>query len=488
MLIRLYQFFSVNITREGGIGIQITARAIAARLTEILVFLCLYLLGLLGFTARAGFLVHDEQNLVFLLKGFQIPFPLLFSFIIMIGVIGPVDWVSSQSILDVILVGSLPKAILRAMRLPFSFRNYCLLAQHAIALCDMIPWILFPMLFVDSQDTSICLLITQNLNRVVSVRINRFFLGDYKPLDMGHSPFPVIFDLHGGQKDTPLVTVYGKIVLMFILKFILHGCKYSVLSSGLNNIFFNFFATYFPIRLLKPSVLCQRWGGVLGQVVHLTDAISVLENDDSEGFHNVVVNIFDVTLIDYMMPLPHTLPQLKPNIFLKFNASVASQVHIPQAVDGIRFFPSPELRHGKIFFRSDFPLIPSYPLSQLFSLCQDHLVFIDICSTTDALSVCNPLINIHRGGGLQVLKHSECQASRSAYHSGSCMIKLVDKWKLPFYKVFLSCRKYFILRYKCFFSFSLLIIIIFFYFIETDSWFKPKVCIPRQRLAQSLGC
>ena len=69
--------------------------------------------------------------------------------------------------------------------------------------------------------------------------------------------------------------------------------------------------------------------------MHLTSAISVLENADSGGLHNSIVDIFYVALVDDPMPLPHALPQLEPNIFLKVHVSVASQVHIPQAIVSI---------------------------------------------------------------------------------------------------------------------------------------------------------
>ena len=50
------------------------------------------------------------------------------------------------------------------------------------------------------------------------------------------------------------------------------------------------------------------------------DALGVLEDYDSEGFHNVIVNIVDMVLEGAMMFLPHDLTQLKPNIFLKVDA------------------------------------------------------------------------------------------------------------------------------------------------------------------------
>ena len=75
--------------------------------------------------------------------------------------------------------------------------------------------------------------------------------------------------------------------------------------------------------------------------MHIEDVLSVLENSDFEGFHNVIVNIFDVVLVDAMMPLLHSLPQLKLNLIPKVYASIVSQLHNPQAIVSISLCPSP---------------------------------------------------------------------------------------------------------------------------------------------------
>ena len=92
--------------------------------------------------------------------------------------------------------------------------------------------------------------------------------------------------------------------------------------------------------------------------MYLVDAFSVLENSDSEGFHNIIVNIFDLALLDSKMPLPRAIPQLEPNIFLKFDVSVALQVHIPQSVVSVSLCPITEFLRGSIFCCSESPLVP----------------------------------------------------------------------------------------------------------------------------------
>ena len=63
--------------------------------------------------------------------------------------------------------------------------------------------------------------------------------------------------------------------------------------------------------------------------MHLTDALGTLDNYNSEGFHNVIVNIFDMVLEDSPMLFPHAITKLKTNLSLKSEASVPYQVHTP---------------------------------------------------------------------------------------------------------------------------------------------------------------
>ena len=54
-----------------------------------------------------------------------------------------------------------------------------------------------------------------------------------------------------------------------------------------------------------------------------------MEDSDSEWFHNVIVNIFDIVLEESTTFLSNAINQLEPNIFLKVKAYVHTQVHIP---------------------------------------------------------------------------------------------------------------------------------------------------------------
>ena len=52
------------------------------------------------------------------------------------------------------------------------------------------------------------------------------------------------------------------------------------------------------------------------------DALGVQENSDSERFHNIIVNLFDVILEYTPMFIPHAIPHIKPNTFLKLYAII----------------------------------------------------------------------------------------------------------------------------------------------------------------------
>ena len=101
---------------------------------------------------------------------------------------------------------------------------------------------------------------------------------------------------------------YGTICIVVILQFILHGCGESVLSRNFNNIFVKFFVADGPISCLEPSALRQRCGQLLFQVVHRIDVLGVQYDSNSEWFHIVIVNIFDIFPEVSPILFPHALP------------------------------------------------------------------------------------------------------------------------------------------------------------------------------------
>ena len=113
---------------------------------------------------------------------------------------------------------------------------------------------------------------------------------------MGRITFPDDLNVHGRQKVTLFFMIYGLIVLLDILQFILNGCWDSVLSCNSNNVFINLFVEDVPTRLLETYTINRRWGELIFWVIHLTYAFGILEDADSEGFHNVIVNFSDMIL------------------------------------------------------------------------------------------------------------------------------------------------------------------------------------------------
>ena len=82
--------------------------------------------------------------------------------------------------------------------------------------------------------------------------------------------------------------------------------------------------------------------------MHLTDALSVLENYDLEKLQNIIVDIFDVVLESDTMLTPHDINQWEPNIFIKVDVLIGSQVYTSRSVVIVSILPSPEVLHGHI--------------------------------------------------------------------------------------------------------------------------------------------
>ena len=60
--------------------------------------------------------------------------------------------------------------------------------------------------------------------------------------------------------------------------------------------------------------------------MHLLDALSVVDNSNSEGFHNIIVNLFTVVLEYTPRFLLHALSQLEPSMLLKIDVLVHVQI------------------------------------------------------------------------------------------------------------------------------------------------------------------
>ena len=66
-----------------------------------------------------------------------------------------------------------------------------------------------------------------------------------------------------------------------------------------------------------------------------------MKNYDSEGFNNIIVNVFNLIMEYTLMLFPHAISQLKPKLLLELNVLVHTQVSIPVIFKPILFIPSP---------------------------------------------------------------------------------------------------------------------------------------------------
>ena len=67
-----------------------------------------------------------------------------------------------------------------------------------------------------------------------------------------------------------------------------------------------------------------------------------MENFGSKGFHNIIVNVFDVILEYTQALLTHALYQLEPKPLLEVDVLVHDQGSITVNVKPILLIPSPE--------------------------------------------------------------------------------------------------------------------------------------------------
>ena len=140
--------------------------------------------------------------------------------------------------------------------------------------------------------------------------------------------------------------------------------------------------------------------------MHIHNALSVAENSDTEWFHNIIVNLFQVVLVDALVLPPHALSQLKLNPPLEVDAFIKYQLGIPVISNTVFLPQSLEVVHGYLPQRAGVPLTSCKIPRRLLTLYQNHLLLFNIKSSYDVLSVGYPLIHVHRRGDINVLKHS----------------------------------------------------------------------------------
>ena len=87
-----------------------------------------------------------------------------------------------------------------------------------------------------------------------------------------------------------------------------------------------------------------------------------------------------------------------------------------------------------------------------------------------------------------MFKHSHHKIAHCADHNRFLIIKRINIWEIPFNAVFLRCCKAWVVYDKYFWWLSFLGVITVFYFIETDTYIKPKGFIYGWRLSVRIEC
>ena len=80
--------------------------------------------------------------------------------------------------------------------------------------------------------------------------------------------------------------------------------------------------------------------------MHISNVIGVAENFDAEGFHNIIVNILQMFLVDAPVLSSHSFTQLEPYLPLKVNTLIHIQVGMSVIPRCVRLGPSPEIIRG----------------------------------------------------------------------------------------------------------------------------------------------
>ena len=76
--------------------------------------------------------------------------------------------------------------------------------------------------------------------------------------------------------------------------------------------------------------------------MHISNALSIAENFNTEGIHNIIVNLLQVVLVDTPVLSPHAFTQLEPYIPLKVDALIHIKVRMSIIPRGIHIGPRPE--------------------------------------------------------------------------------------------------------------------------------------------------
>ena len=156
--------------------------------------------------------------------------------------------------------------------------NYSLLAYNAVTLGTFILRDILTLMLAVLQYNSPVLLLIENLRYRISFKVFLLCLRGRKSSGLIHSSISVIFRLQGGQEVGPFFLGQLAIVLIFILHIILHVLLEAKLSCNVNLIIRELFFTGSPIFHIILIPLLRSWSQKLSNIMHLINALSIMEN------------------------------------------------------------------------------------------------------------------------------------------------------------------------------------------------------------------
>ena len=111
-------------------------------------------------------------------------------------------------------------------------------------------------------------------------------------------------------------------------------------------------------------------------IMHVMDALGLLDNNYPIGFHNIIVYVFEEVLEDRTMFSPRYISQIRQQLLLNVISPIHPNYGITFRVSLVYFSPSPYLIYDKILICPGNPLVTSNTNSLLLANQQKLSVFL----------------------------------------------------------------------------------------------------------------
>ena len=150
----------------------------------------------------------------------------------------------------------------------------------------------------------------------------------------------------------------------------------TVLSCDFELILREFLVTDTPILLVILIFLLQVWRCELIKIMHIINALSVLDNSYPIWLCNSIFYVFGVFPIDITIFPLDAIFYIKPQLFIKVLSLVRPASGITFILTDVYISPCLELLHGIIILRPECTLITSITLNCLFASQQYPSTFL----------------------------------------------------------------------------------------------------------------